>query len=123
MLWSPQQPAPADSLACTWSKSCAALTRQHVKCPYLVHDAPPDSGLGADTMHKPGFKLHARILHHLFGVATSGVIKEPLWDTATTPGGSSAFPSNAAWLQQRLSQLLVHSFPNLRPQQIEVQPP
>ena len=73
-------------------------------------------------MHKPGFKLHARILHHLFGVATSGVIKEPLWDDATTPGGSSAFPSNAAWLQQRLSHLLQHSFPNLRPQQIEVQP-
>ena len=71
-------------------------------------------------MHKPGFKLHARILHHLFGVATSGVIKEPLWDTATVPGGSSAFPSNSAWLQQRLSQLLQHSFPNLRPQQIEV---
>ena len=61
-------------------------------------------------MHKPGFKLHARILHHLFGVATSGVIKEPLWDTATVPGGSSAFPSNSAWLQQRLSQLLQHSF-------------
>ena len=36
-------------------------------------------------MHKPGFKLHARILHHLFGVAASGVIKEPLWDVATTP--------------------------------------
>ena len=39
----------------------------------------------ADTMHKPGFKLHARILHHLFGVAASGVIKEPLWDVASTP--------------------------------------
>ncbi len=29
----------------------------------------------ADTFHKPGFKMHARILHHLFLVAASDVIK------------------------------------------------
>ena len=28
-----------------------------------------------DTFHKPGFKMHARILHHLFLVAASDVIK------------------------------------------------
>lgn len=39
-------------------------------------------GLRADTFHKPGFKMHARILHHLFEVAGSDVIKAPLWDSA-----------------------------------------
>lgn len=36
----------------------------------------------ADTFHKPGFKMHARILHHLFSVAGSDVVKAPLWDAA-----------------------------------------
>ncbi len=36
----------------------------------------------ADTFHKPGFKMHARILHHLFGVASGDVVKGPLWDIA-----------------------------------------
>ena len=38
--------------------------------------------LRADTFHKPGFKMHARILHHLFSVAGSDVVKGPLWDAA-----------------------------------------
>jgi exportin-1 len=40
-----------------------------------------------DTFHTPGFKLHCRILLHLFGLArTDAVIKAPLWDVAVRLG-------------------------------------
>lgn len=36
-----------------------------------------------DTFHTPGFKLHCKILLHLFGlVRNDAVIKAPLWDVA-----------------------------------------
>jgi hypothetical protein len=36
-----------------------------------------------DTFHTPGFKLHCRILLHLFGIVRGeAVIKAPLWDIA-----------------------------------------
>jgi hypothetical protein len=39
-----------------------------------------------DTFHTPGFKLHCRILLHLFGIVRGeAVIKAPLWDV--TVGG------------------------------------
>lgn len=72
----------------------------------------------ADTFHKPGFKMHAKILHHLFTNVNTDVIKAPLWDTAAL--GPAAFPNNAAFVHQHVSQLLATSFPNLRPQQVEV---
>ena len=72
----------------------------------------------ADTFHKPGFKMHAKILHHLFQVVGGDVIKAPLWDAAAL--GPAAFPNNAAFVHQHVSQLLATSFPNLRPQQVEV---
>ena len=72
----------------------------------------------ADTFHKPGLKMHAKILHHLFTIVNTDVIKDPLWDTAAL--GPSAFPNNAAFVHQHVSQLLTTSFPNLRPQQVEV---
>jgi exportin-1 len=38
-----------------------------------------------DTFHTPGFKLHCKILLHLFGlVRTDTVIKAPLWDVAVS---------------------------------------
>ena len=74
--------------------------------------------LHADTFHKPGLKMHAKILHHLFKVVGSDVIKAPLWDV--TAQGPTAFPNNAAFVHQRVSQLLSTSFPNMRPQQVEV---
>ncbi|KAK9798116.1 hypothetical protein WJX73_000475 [Symbiochloris irregularis] len=73
-----------------------------------------------DTMHKPGFKLQARILHHLFGLVSSEAIQAPLWDVQNTPGGMGAYPNNHAYVQTELAKLLQTSFPNLRPQQIEV---
>ena len=72
----------------------------------------------ADTFHKPGLKMQARILHHLFRVVSTNVIKAPLWDVSAR--GASAFPSNTAYVQQQVSQLLSTSFPNMKPQQVEV---
>ena len=76
------------------------------------------SCLPADSIHKPGFKLHTRILHHLFTIVSSGVIKAPLWDAEAK--GINAYPSNAAFVQEFVSSLLATSFPNMRPQQIHV---
>ena len=73
-----------------------------------------------DSFHKPGFKMHTKILHHLFRIASEDAIKAPLWDTAAL--GPTAFPNNAAYLNQQVSQLLTTSFSNLRPQQVEVGP-
>lgn len=71
-------------------------------------------------MHKPGFKLQARILHHLFGLVSSEAIQAPLWDVQNVAGGMSAYPNNHAFVQTELAKLLQTSFPNLRPQQIQV---
>ena len=62
--------------------------------------------------------MHTKILHHLFRIASEDAIKAPLWDTAAL--GPSAFPNNAAFVHQQVSQLLTTSFSNLRPQQVEV---
>ena len=69
-----------------------------------------------DTFHKPGFTLQAHILHHLFSVVQSDVIKVPLWEDSLGP---SAFPTNAVYIQQRVSDMLSTSFPNLLPQQVQ----
>lgn len=70
-----------------------------------------------DTFHKPGFKLQARILHHLFSIVQTDAIKAPLWDVPTQ--GAAAFPSNVAFVQSYVANLLSTSFPNLRPQQVQ----
>ena len=99
-----------------------------------------------DTFHKPGFKLHARILHHLFGLArpaAEGGLPAPLWEgagaeaaaAAAAAGANGAAPtsavgavdpatgapwaSNAAFVAASVSSLLSTSFPNLRPTQVE----
>jgi exportin-1 len=46
------------------------------------------------------------------------VITAPLWDVAAQ--GAAAFPSNAEYVQQFVTNLLATSFPNLRPQQVQV---
>ena len=72
----------------------------------------------ADTFHKPGFKMHARILHHLFMVLSGDVIRGPLW-----PGAQpAAFPNNTAFVHAQVSSLLTTSFPNMRAPQIEARP-
>lgn len=72
----------------------------------------------ADSFHKPGFKLHVKILHHLFTIVNSGVIKAPLWDE--TAKGPNAYPNNAVFVHEFVSDLLSRSFPNLRPAQLQV---
>ena len=44
-------------------------------------------------------------------------MKAPLWDVAAL--GAAAYPSNAAYVQQYVTNLLTTSFPNLRPQQVQ----
>ena len=64
--------------------------------------------------------MQAKILHHLFTVVGTDVIKAPLWDVPAQ--GPTAYPNNLAFVQQQVSQLLTTSFPNMRPQQVEVRP-
>jgi len=65
--------------------------------------------------------MHVKILHHLFGVVSGDVIKAPLWDVGAL--GPGAYPSNAAFVHAHVTQLLATSFPNMRPQQVEVRWP
>jgi exportin-1 len=53
-----------------------------------------------DTFHTPGFKLHCRILLHLFGIVRDeAVIKAPLWDVAVRGPLHFAQIAERAWLQ------------------------
>jgi len=67
-----------------------------------------------DSFHKPGFKMHARILHHLFGITSPTVITAPLWD----PSAGAAYVSNDAYVREYVAKLLRSSFPNLGIQQV-----
>lgn len=69
-----------------------------------------------DTFHKPGFLWQTKILHHLFNVVQTDIIKAPLWEDSLGP---NAYVSNAAFVQSHVVQMLSTSFPNLRPQQVQ----
>lgn len=70
-----------------------------------------------DSFHKPGFKLHAHILHHLFNVVEfPNVITAPLWDVAIK--GPNFYPSNAAFVRDHVTTMLSTSFPNLTQPQV-----
>ena len=72
-----------------------------------------------DTFHKPGFKLHARILHYLFSVIVEGsIIQAPLWDTQAK--GPNAYATNAEYARDAVTELLCSSFPNMQKPQVEV---
>jgi exportin-1 len=69
-----------------------------------------------DSFHKPGFKMHAMILQHLFSVVDGDgpvTVSVPLWDAAAL--GPAAYPSNAAFVRAHVTQLLSTSFPNMGP--------
>ena len=74
--------------------------------------------LPADTFHKPGLKMQARILAHLINVVKSNIVRAPLWDVANQ--GANPPPDNTTYVQQQMTQLLVSSFPNMQAAQIEV---
>jgi exportin-1 len=63
-----------------------------------------------DTFHKPGFKLHVLVLQHLFCLAESGALTEPLWDIATV---TYPYPNNAMFVREFTIKLLGTSFPNM----------
>ena len=71
-----------------------------------------------DGFHKPGFKLHALILQNMFTIAESDQLSAPLWDVAAQ--GPSAYPSNAAFVKEHVSNLLTSSFPNMGPAESQV---
>ncbi|THG09893.1 hypothetical protein TEA_008712 [Camellia sinensis var. sinensis] len=63
-----------------------------------------------DTFHKPGFKLHVLVLQHLFCLAESGSLTEPLWDVTTV---TYTYPNNAMFVREYTIKLLGTSFPNM----------
>lgn len=106
-------------------RDCSRSLRQLAACVFGAKGRSCDitsatfaSSHGADSFHKPGFKLHAKILHHLFTIVNSGVITAPLWDEAAK--GPTAYPNNAVFVHEFVSDLLSRSFPNLRPAQLKV---
>lgn len=67
-----------------------------------------------DTLHKPGFKLQAMILAHLFLAVESGAITSPLWPQ----DGSVTATSNGQYVRELLLQMFSSSFPNLTQAQL-----
>ncbi len=67
-----------------------------------------------DTLHKPGFKLQAQILSHLFMAVESGAITAPLWPQ----DGSVVSSSNPQYLRELLLKMFSTSFANLTQQQL-----
>jgi len=67
-----------------------------------------------DTLHKPGFKLQAMILAHLFLAVESNAVTAPLWPQ----DGSVAASSNGEFLRNHLLQMLSTAFPHLTQAQL-----
>ena len=67
-----------------------------------------------DSLHKPGFKLHAMLLAHLFNAVESTTITTPLWPQDGTVQASS----NGEYLRNLLLQMFSSSFPNLTQPQL-----
>eukprot|EP00878_Enallax_costatus_P005895 GHUV01006184.1.p1 GENE.GHUV01006184.1~~GHUV01006184.1.p1 ORF type:complete len:956 (+),score=324.49 GHUV01006184.1:1172-4039(+) len=85
---------------------------------YYTHLVREVFAVMTDTFHTPGFKLHCKILMHLFSlVKNDQVIKAPLWDVAAK--GPTAYPNNAAFVQEFVCSLLASSFPNMTPVQTQ----
>lgn len=67
-----------------------------------------------DSLHKPGFKLHAMLLAHLFNAVESNTITTPLWPQDGTVQAST----NGEYLRNLLLQMFTSSFPNLTQPQL-----
>ena len=59
--------------------------------------------------------MHSKILYQLVTVVKGNVIRAPLAD-----GAGSQPTDNVTFVKQQMTQLLVASFPNMQPSQIEV---
>jgi exportin-1 len=51
-------------------------------------------------------------------IACPPLLQAPLWDVAAR--GAGAFPNNTAFVHEFTTNLLTTSFPNMRPQQVQV---
>lgn len=67
-------------------------------------------------MHKPGFKHHWKILYELFRlVRVDNALQTPLWDA-----NKENYANNKEYVGGFVKDLLISSFPNLMPQQVDV---
>jgi len=67
-----------------------------------------------DTFHKPGFRLHCRILEQLVLVASSPrIVAQPLWEGQPLRAGAGPFSSNSEYVKDHILHLLAESFPNM----------
>lgn len=67
-----------------------------------------------DRLHKSGFKMHATLLRMMFHLVQMNQVTVPLFDPATAPPGQT----NPAFLRERISTLLLTSFPTLTRSQV-----
>ncbi|CAG9460409.1 unnamed protein product [Pedinophyceae sp. YPF-701] len=68
-----------------------------------------------DTFHKPGFKLHTRILHHLFSIVQDQTLSGPIWPQ----DGGATYANNAEFVRDFVSGLLASAFPNMTQAQVQ----
>ena len=67
-----------------------------------------------DRLHKSGFRMHATLLRMMFHLVQMNQVTVPLFDPATAPPGQT----NATFLRDHISNLLIASFPNLTRSQV-----
>ncbi|XP_015770316.1 PREDICTED: exportin-1-like [Acropora digitifera] len=68
-----------------------------------------------DTSHTAGLTMHATILAHMFNLVETSKVSEPLF-----PVGSTQYPSNQAYVQDCIGNLLKQAFPHLQDAQVKV---
>ena len=71
-----------------------------------------------DRLHKSGFKQQVTLLRHMFHLVHQGHVTVPLFDPALLAANPNL--SNAAFLHEHVSVLLLQSFPNLTRPQVKV---
>jgi exportin-1 len=67
-----------------------------------------------DRLHKSGFRMHASLLRTMFHLVQMNQVTVPLFDPATASPGQT----NALFVKEHISTLLLTSFPNLTRTQV-----
>lgn len=70
-----------------------------------------------DRLHKSGFKMHATLLREMFHLVQMNQVTVPLYDPNNVPA-TAAGQTNATFLREHISHLLITSFPNLTRSQV-----
>ncbi|XP_048585879.1 exportin-1 isoform X3 [Nematostella vectensis] len=68
-----------------------------------------------DTSHTAGLTMHATILAHMFSLAESGKITQPLFNSS-----EAQYASNQAYIQEYIANVLRQAFPHLQDAQIKI---